>query len=186
MHKSSAILYRNCYFYTKFLRMPIIRLDPDSPMGRQLQQLQTLYYALLSAPLVLFLIFYLQASQANYQPYLLTEGVVWLHVLVWVFVVVVAALVVNAYNKRVKAYAGPAELDQKFNHYTAESRRLYFMLAPLMFLPALAIWATGVILYGALFALLLILFAAVRPTVEQFIMRYRLGKEEVDRLTRLT
>lgn len=166
--------------------MPIIRLDPDSPLGRQLQQLQTFYYALLSVPLILFLIFYLQASQVNYQPYLLTSGIIWLHVLVWAFVVVVAALAVNTYNKRVKAYTGPAELDQKFNHYTAESRRLYFMLAPLMMLPALAIWATGVILYGALFALMLILIASVRPTVEQFIQRYRLGKDEVDRLTRLT
>lgn len=166
--------------------MPIIRLDPDSPMGRQLQQLQTLYYALLSVPLVLFLIFYLQASQPNFQPYLLTESIVWLHMLVWLLVVGVAALAVNTYNKRIKAYTGPAELDQKFNHYMAESRRLYMMLAPLMLLPALAIWATGVILYGALFALMLILIAAMRPTVEQFIQRYRLGKEEVDRLTRLT
>ncbi len=166
--------------------MPIIRLDPDSPMGRQLQQLQTIYYGLLSVPLVLFLIFYLQASQVNYQPYLLTDGMLWLHILVWLVVLVAAALAVKSYNNRIKAYAGPALLEQKFNSYIRESRRLYFMLTPLMFLPVLAIWVSGVIFYGALFSLMIVLIASVRPTVEQFMQRYRLSKDETEALTRLT
>lgn len=166
--------------------MPIIRLNPDSPMGHQLQQLQTLYYGLIAIPLVLFLVFYLQASQAQYQPYLQDQDMLWLHLLAWVLVLLLSWLAVRRYNSRIKAYVGPAALEQKFSHYVRESRGLYFMIAPLMLLPSLAIWATGVIFYGALFSLMIILVASLRPMVEQFIQRYRLSKEEQEELIRLT
>ncbi len=61
--------------------MPIIRLNPDSPMGHQLQQLQTLYYGLIALPLVLFLVNYLKASQPLNQPYLQGEDMLWVHIL---------------------------------------------------------------------------------------------------------
>lgn len=166
--------------------MPIIRLDPDSPMGSQLQKLQTLYYALIAVPLLVFMLFYLQASQPQYRPYLQGDDLLWFHGLVWVVVVILGALVVKNYNSRIKAYAGPPTLEEKFNSYVSESRRLYFIITPLMFLPVLAIWLTGVIFYGALFSLMIILVASLRPMVEQFIQRYRLSKEEQAELMRLT
>lgn len=166
--------------------MPIIRLNPDSPMGRQLQQLQTLYYGLVAVPLVLFLVFYLQANQPQYQSYLPGDDLLWLHILLWVVVLALSALLVKNYNSRISAYAGPAVLDQKFSSYVAQSRRLYLLLTPLMLLPVVAIWATGVIFYGALFSLMIILIASLRPTVEQFIQRYRLSKEEQAEIQRLT
>lgn len=166
--------------------MPIIRLNPDSPMGHQLQQLQTLYYGLIALPLVLFLVCYLQASQPQNQPYLQGENILWVHFLAWGLVLVLSWLAVKRYNSRIKAYAGPSALEQKFKHYVSESRSLYFMLAPLMLLPSLAIWATGVVFYGALFSLILILVASLRPMVEQFIQRYKLSKEEQEELVRLS
>lgn len=166
--------------------MPIIRLDPDSPMGRQLQQLQTLYYALIAVPLILFLLLYLQANQRSYDPYLKADDLLWLHLLVWILVLAGSGWAVYSYNGRLKSYSGPSTLEHKFSSYVAESRRLYFMLAPLMLLPVAAMWATGVIFYAALFSLLVILVASVRPMVEQLITRMQLSKEEQETLKQRT
>lgn len=155
-------------------------------MGRQMQKLQTLYYGLVAVPLVLFLVFYLQASQPQFQPALADNDVLWMHILVWLVVLILAGLAVKAYYQRIKAYSGPGILDQKFSNYIRESRRLYLVLIPLLLLPVIAIWATGVMFYSALFSLMIILVAALRPTVEQFIQRYRLSKEEQEELVRLT
>ncbi|WP_224998412.1 hypothetical protein [Cesiribacter sp. SM1] len=162
--------------------MPIIRLDPDSPMGHQLQQLQTLYYGVISLPLVFFLVLYLQTTQQAYDPYLAGEGLLWLHLLVWLLVLAGSAWAVCSYNKRLKSYSRSASLESKFNAYVHESRRLYFMLAPLMLLPVAAMWATGVIFYGALFSLMVILVASLRPMVEQCIRRMQLSKNEQEAL----
>ncbi len=162
--------------------MPIIRLDPDSPMGRQLQQLQTLYYGVISLPLILFLVLYLQTTQQAYNPYLAGDDWLWLHLLVWALVLAGSAWAVYSYNTRLKTYTGPASLEHKFNTYVHESRRLYFMLAPLMLLPVAAMWATGVIFYGALFSLMVILVASLRPMVEQYIRRMQLSKAEQEAL----
>lgn len=166
--------------------MPIIRLDPDSPMGRKLQQLQTIFYGLLALPLMLFLIGYLQAIQFDYQPLVQGDDLLSIHLAVWVVVLALSALVVKSYNSRIKSFAGPASLEQKFDSYIGESRRLYFMIMPIILLPAVAIWATGVVFYGALFSLMIILVASLRPTVEQFIQRYRLSKEEEEALRNIS
>lgn len=167
--------------------MPIIRLDPESPMGRQLQQLQTFYYGVVALPLILFLVLYLQTTNRAYDPYYQGEDMLWLHILVWLIVLAGAGWAVYSYNNRLKSYKGPAaSLEHKFNFYVHESRRLYFMLAPLMLMPVAAMWATGLIFYGALFSLLVILVASLRPMVDQYIRRMQLSKEEQEALVQRT
>lgn len=166
--------------------MPIIRLDPDSPMGRKLQSLQTLYYGLIAVPLILFLLLFLQTNQPGYKPFYAVEGLLLLHIVVWVLGIAAAFWAIKSYSKRIKAYSGAAKLQQKFDSYIVESRRLYFMLAPLMLVPVAVMWLTGRVFYGVLFSLLIILVASFRPTVEQFIERYRLSKEDQQALMNRT
>ena len=81
--------------------MPIIRLDPDSPMGRKLQQLQTVFYGLLALPLVLFLMGYLQAIQFDYKPLVQGDDLLTVHLVIWVVVLLLSALAVKSYNSRI-------------------------------------------------------------------------------------
>ncbi|AHM63087.1 hypothetical protein D770_24210 [Flammeovirgaceae bacterium 311] len=148
--------------------------------------MQTFYYGVISLPLILFLVLYLQTTSLAYDPYLQGEDLLWLHILVWVIVLAGTGWAVYSYNNRLKSYTGPSTLEHKFSVYLQESRRLYFMLAPLMLLPVAAMWATGVIFYGALFSLLVILVASLRPTIDQYVRRMRLSKEEQEALVQRT
>ncbi|EMR04125.1 hypothetical protein [Cesiribacter andamanensis] len=165
--------------------MPIIRLDPDSPMGRELQQLQTIFYAIVAVPLLLFLMMYLDANQPGYRPFLSVGEAVALHIGVWLVVLVLAILVLRNYRSKNRslaegqgAGAAALPLQEKFRAYKRHSMQLHLILGFLMLLPIAAIWATGLLFYSIMFLLLIILIASVRPTVEHFISSVRLSKEE--------
>jgi hypothetical protein len=166
--------------------MPIIRLDPDSPMGRQLQQLQTIFYAIVAVPLLLFLMLYLDASQPGYKPYMSQESALMVHIGVWLVVLALSIWAVSSYRKKNKEYPTAAPLGEKFTAYIRHSRQLHLFLGFLMLLPVAAIWVTGLLVYSIMFLLLLILMASVRPTVEHFITSFRLSKEEQGELVRIS
>lgn len=179
----SAYEYKKLVFN---LHMPIIRLDPESRMGRELQTLQTVYYAMIAVPLVLFLLLYLEVGQPQFRPYMVSDAVLWLHILIWLGVVIVAAWAYRRYLKRMKEGIEELSLERRFARYLKESRGLYVLLALLMLLPVLAIWLTGAQFYGILFTLLIILIAAVRPTADQFVQKAYLTNEQKEELARIS
>lgn len=155
-------------------------------MGRKLQQLQTVFYAIVAVPLLLFLMLYLDASQPGYRPYMSLESAVVVHIGVWLVVLALSIWGLSSYRKKNKNYSQAAPLEEKFAAYTRHSRQLHLFLGLLMMLPVAAIWVTGLLFYSIMFLLLLILMASVRPTIEHFITSFRLSKEEQGQLVRIS
>lgn len=162
--------------------MPILQLDPDKPLGRKMQRLQTLFYLFLGAPLVIFLVAYLQAEQPGYQAKV--DSNLLMNVGLWLVVGLITFYAWRTYSQQLKRADGTQGLNEKFALYQRLGLRAYILLLLAMLLSTAGLWLSGAVFYGALFSIVLITMAALRPTAEQFIERLHLSPEEQAQLLR--
>jgi uncharacterized membrane protein YgdD (TMEM256/DUF423 family) len=162
--------------------MPILQLDPEKPLGRKMQNLQTQFYLMLGLPLVLFLVAYLQAQQPNHlPPYHQNNTII---IAAWVVVAGIAFYSWKLYREEFKHPASSAAVEQKFDRYRNVSLKAYALQLVAMLITSAGLWLTGAVLFGALFSVVLILMASFRPTAEQFIERMKLTPDEQQQLLR--
>ena len=156
--------------------MPILQLDPDKPLGKKMQQLQTYFFLLLGLPLILFLVAYLRAEQPGFQAsYDWPQAA---HLLIWAIVLGTTFYAWRRANNPVKLERNARSLEDKFGAYSRVNMQSYGLLVLCMLIISGLLWLGTHVLYAGLFSIVLIAMASIRPGAEQFIQRMKLSTEE--------
>lgn len=156
----------------------MLRLHPDSTYGKAIVKLQLQYNLVFAFVLLVFLVLYLPTYKKPQAAFLAqTPEIVHYVILSVLFGSIVWGLFFSKPDRR------PEEtLEEKFAIYRQHAKGRFLLLGSVLLLPALGIFLSNEPWYAAVFAIAIILYAALRPSAYQFSRDMRLNKAEVSQL----
>lgn len=156
----------------------MLRLHPDSHYGKAIVRLQFQYNLVFAFVLLVFLAIYLP-GYGKPQAALLAETPEAVHLII-LSILLGCILWGLFFSKPARREGGT--LEEKFALYRQHAQGRFLFLGAVLLLPSLGIWLSNAPWYAAVFAIAIILFAALRPSAYQFSRDMRLSKAEVSQL----
>lgn len=153
--------------------------DPLQNIRKYFDRINLIFYFIVSIPLLLFAIVYLNYEEAGGLRNTTTESFnILTHVLIPLLAI--ASMVGSwlYYKKELKAKVSSSGLSEKLNLFYSTLINRYLILMAGTLLAVLGLYVTGEQLFAALYTVMLVASSLIRPTPARLIRDFKLSKED--------